>query len=155
MSSEGLPPNFAEVVRPRFEDCDGIVVAASGECLKIQAQEEDIPGREFKGLRPGDLDDLELQGSWLVGILLCPGDHTKAIAAWASTLGPSNVDRVRFYYLPNVDLGDAFEAWYETGLLDPLTAEVEDWPSFHQTFGRDHSNQVYEDALSYPEWFED
>lgn len=150
-----LPTDFAEVVRPHFDECDGVVVASSGQCLEIQAKEEEqVPGRDFSGVRPEDLPGLELEESWLVGILLCPGDETEEVSTWASTLDPTDLDRVRFYYTPDVDLVDAFGAWYEEGLPDPRTAEVEGWEDFHQTFGRDHSNQVYRDVQEHSEWFE-
>lgn len=129
-------------------------MAASGECLEIQSQEEAIPGRDFEGMHPEGLEALELEGSWLVGILLCPGDGTEAAAAWASKLDPADIDRVRFYFLPDVDLVDAFDAWFAQGLPDPVTAEVDDWGSFHRTFGMDHSNQVYRDVKAHPTWFE-
>lgn len=149
------PPDFAGVVRPRFRACDGIVVASSGLCRRIRAQEEKVPGRDFQGATPQGLSKLQLEGSWIVGVLLCPGDDTRAVANWATSLGPDEIDRIRFYYMPGTDLVGALAAWYGVGLPDPVTAEIEDWPTFHKTFGRDHANQVYQDARTSPGWFED
>ncbi len=87
-----------------------------------------------------------LPRSWLIGVLLCPGDDTRVIADWASSLPAPEVGRVRFYHHPDLDLVAALEAWYDAGLPDPRTSEVWNYKTFHKQFGRHLNDQVYRDV---------
>lgn len=138
------PSDFSAVVRAHHEESTGYVVASSGECLGIQRDEIEFVNRNLQGARPADLDALDPDGSWFMGVLLCPGDGTSEVGAFAAGLPPEDRHRVRFYVHPDVDLVSALEGWYEAGLGDPMTSEVEDFSSFHARFGRHFNLQVYE-----------
>ncbi len=157
MVREGMPEGFAETIRPHLHECLGIVVASTGDCLEIRDEEikaiSDTGNRTFEAYPPDQLPDPAALQSWLMGVLLCPGDRTEEVAAWAKALNVEDLDRVRFYYLSGVDLVEALRAWYAAGLPDPRTADVEDWGSFHHEFGWDHSNQLYQDLQRSPGWF--
>lgn len=158
MVREGMPEGLPEKVRPHLHGCLGIVVASTGDCEDIRDQEikaiADTGNRRFEARRPDRLPDPSSLGSWLMGVLLCPGDGTGEVAGWASSLDTEDIDRIRFYHLPGVDLVDALRGWYAQGLPDPRTADVEDWGSFHHEFGWDHVNQLYQDIRNHPGWFE-
>lgn len=157
MAREGMPDGFAETVGPHVHDCLGIIVASTGDCEDIRDKEietiSDTGNRTFEAYRPDQLPEPASLRSWLLGVLLCPSDGTEEVAAWASDLNVEDLDRIRFYYLPGVDLVEALQAWYAEGLADPRTADVEDWGSFHHEFGWDHSSQLYQDIGRYPQWF--
>jgi hypothetical protein len=85
---------------------------------------------------------------WILAVLLCPGDTTKDVVAWARGLREVEVERIRFYLHPDTDAVAAFREWYLAGSKDPKTAEVEDFGTFHKQFGWDLNNQVYRDALA-------
>lgn len=123
------------------------VVAATGHCLDLQAREVAHIHRSLEAVFEPDLvAGTRPEGaSWLVGVLVCPGDTLDALAAWAVTLEPEALRRVRPYFLPRTDAVKALAAWYARGLPDPPTADVEDWPQFHKRFGLDLNNQIYLD----------
>lgn len=154
MAREGRDAGFFDTIRPHLHECIGFLFASSGACLEIRDSEVERIDRVFLTLGPADLEDLRPPRSWLMAVVLCPGDDTVAVARWATGLSGDDVDRVRFYHLPGVDLVGALEAWYGASLPDPRTADVEDWASFHREFGWDHSNQVYEDVTHHPDWFD-
>lgn len=142
----GPRPRWHEVVRAHHRDTEGLVVAQSGRCLELQADERDlVPGRRFQPLRPADLARRAFPRSWFMGVLLCPGDATDALAAWARDLPPADVDRVHFYYVRGVDLQATLAGWRAAGLPEPALNEVRDFRSLHHLFGRHHGDRVYRD----------
>lgn len=124
------------------------MVASSEPCRSIRDQEVARIRRQLRALEPEDLPRTIRAPSWMVGVLLCPGDGTETVARWAVALLEADRERVRFYHHPRVDLVAAFAAWYAGGLPDPVRAEVSDFKSFHKRFGWDFNNQVYRDATS-------
>src|SRR3989304_846539 len=85
---------------------------------------------------------------WVLAVLLCPGDTTEAVAAWARQGRAPVADRIHFYLHPHTNPVEAFAAWYAAGHQEPRTAEVEDFATFHKQFGWDLNNQVYRDAVA-------
>lgn len=144
--SRGMPPRWHAVVRAHHRRTVGLVVAQSGDCLKIQADERDlVRGRAFQPLRPGELARRAIPKSWFLGVLLCPGDTTDALAAWAKTLAPDDLERIHMYYTPSVDLRRALAAWTREGLPDVPVNEVRNFRSFHHLYGRHHADRVFRD----------
>lgn len=141
------PPDFTETIRAHKYGLVAWVVAASGDCLDIQTWEVQHIHRRLtavheRGLRPGDFPE---SWSWLVGVLVCPGDGLEALAAWAKEAPASELRRIRLYFLPGANPVKALAAWYAAGLPDPYTADVEDRAQFHKRFGLDLNNQIYLD----------
>jgi len=140
-----------EVVHAHFKGTLGLVAAASGKCLKIQRDEErPVPGRAFKPINPRDLPALDLGESWFLGVLLCPGDSTDDLVAWARGLPRAALWRIRFYHTARVDLKKALAAWRDAGLPGAPTYSVRDFGSFHRLYGRHHGDIVYRDATRAP-----
>lgn len=142
----GLPPRWHAVVRAHHRETLGLVVAESGTCLKLQADERDlVPGRVFRPAKPAELAGWTLPRSWFLGVLLCPGDTTDALAAWAKSLAGADLERVHFYYTPRVRLADTLAAWKAAALPDLPINQVRDFSSFHHLYGRHHGDRVYRD----------
>ena len=144
---ERWPPEFVSTVRAHAFDLTGWVVASSGECLVLQRQEVATIHRALVAVHERDLRaGARPPGrSWLVGVLVCPGDALETLASWAGELAEEDVRRVRLYFLPGADPVKALSAWYAAGLPDPYTADVDDWPGFHRRFGLDLNQQIYLD----------
>ncbi|HLE47258.1 MAG TPA: hypothetical protein VI818_03090 [Candidatus Thermoplasmatota archaeon] len=143
-----LPPDWQDVVRKHWRDTPGYVVAASGACLDVQAQETvgergQVPGRQFQAHRPGALRGFRPTGSWFMGILLCPGDDVLGILEWTSGLSSADAERVVFYVHPRFDRV-AMAAWHAS--TRPRVVRFGGtWRAFHRLYGRHHADRVYQD----------
>lgn len=142
------PIDYAPVVRAHSQDTLGLVVADTGDCLGIRDAEIAHVRRELRALTSSDLAKLVLPKSWLVAVLLCPGDDLQTLAAWALGLEEKDWRLIRFYHHPGVDLVEALTPWYAAGLDDVRADEVRDFASFHRLFGNDLNDQIYSDARS-------
>jgi hypothetical protein len=137
------------VVSANHKRMKGWIWAQSEPCLSIAKEEvtrirRNLEAVPAKGVPPPP----SARGWWILAVLLCPGDTTEAVAAWARDLRAAARERIRFFVHPDTDLVRAFTSWYAAGLEDPLTAEVEDFATFHKQFGWDFNNQVYRDAVT-------
>lgn len=145
---ESVTPRWHEVVRANHHKTLGLVVAERGTCLRIQRDEEHlVPGRTFRPVRPRDLAGIDLDGSWFLGVLLCPGDDTEDLARWASGIPKTDLWRVRFYHVDGTDVADALRGWMGANLPEPARFLVNDFRSFHSLYGRHHADVVYRDAM--------
>lgn len=143
-------PDYAATVREHHPDAEGWLVASREPCITIRGREVQHVDRVLRPTGPTGLPDPgDLPRSWMLAVLLCPGDDTALVAAWASSIPAGERDRVRFYHHPDVDLTGAFEAWYAAGLADPRTFEIQDFKTFHKQFGRHFNDQVYRDATGW------
>lgn len=144
----GLPPDFSTVVKANKANTLGWVIASSEPCLSVQDEESKKIKRRLKPVAPKDLTAIELPASWLAAVLLCPGDDTDAVASWARQLPRAQLERIRFYCHPEVDLYEAFAGWRKAELPDPVTKELSEMSlkAFHKTFGLDLNIRIYRDA---------
>lgn len=146
MPPTGPRPTWHEVVRAHHRDTEGLVVARSGHCLEIQADERNlVRGRTFKPLKPEERFSYRFGKSWFAGVLLCPGDTADDLARWARALPPGALERIHFYYTPRVDLALALAAWKDAGLPDLPINEVRNFRTFHRLYGRHHADRVHRD----------
>jgi hypothetical protein len=147
MAPRPSQPDFARTVAQNHPRMKGWIWAQSGPCLSIAKDEVKKIRRNLAAVGPTGAPPTPATPLWWVlAVLLCPGDTTTAVVEWATALRGSGGDRIRFYMHPDTDPISAFAAWFGAGLADPLTAEVEDFASFHQQFGWDFNKQVYRDA---------
>lgn len=101
--------------------------------------------RVLVGLRPEDLAGWDAEGSWLMAVLLCPGDSSAAIAAWARR-HKADPDRIHFYAHKGTDPFEALAAWHRSGLPPPIVTEgITSWKEFHRRFGRDLTVRILQD----------
>jgi len=143
-----IAPSWTELVRANHRNTLGLVAATSGTCLGIQRGESRlVTGRRFRPIHPTALPRLALGDSWFLGVLLCPGDSTNELVAWARTLSRPRLARIRFYFVDGTRLAATLSGWNEAGLPDVPTFKVDDFASFHKLFGRHHADVVYQDAM--------
>lgn len=102
-------------------------------------------GRVMVALDPAGLAALDLPRSWLVVVLLCPGDGTTEVAAFAKGLSPPDRERVVFYHHPDADLGAALKEWADSGLAPPPVEEAADFPELHSHLGGVINERIYQD----------
>lgn len=128
-------------------DATAFVVADSGDCLGIQRDEvARVKGRRLLSLTGRDLEQLAPTGSWIMAVLLCPGDGTEDLARWARRRPAQDLDRIGFYEHPDVDARRSYLAWVKAELPMPLRDKVNDFAGFHRLFGNDLNDRIYADA---------
>lgn len=145
-----LPPGLARKVAPHLHKTTGYVLALREPCLELQWRETvggGVPGRAFHPLADVDLRRWTPTGSWLLAVILCPGDTLAAVAAWARRIPPDQRDRVRVYHHPRVAYAKAAEPWFRGGHAALRRNRVNKWEDFHKLFGRHHAIQCYEDHV--------
>ena len=142
------PPDYYGVVRANVARTRGFIVAERHPCLDIRDREVDSIRRDLKPAFLTALDGLELPESWLLAIILCPGDNTQVVAAWAKRLAGRDVDRIRFYAHPEADLNEALGAWVSARLPPPRVDDASDWREFHRRFGLHLNDRAYQDAAT-------
>jgi len=148
MVSRGAPPDFARVVAESHRRMRGWIWATSEPCISIGLDEVKRVRRNLELVRAGGAPPARAVKRWgMVAVLLCPGDTAVEVVAWLGLLDDADTERIRFYVHPRTDLVEALAACYGAGRGDALTAQVEDYATFHKQFGRDFSNQVYRDAV--------
>lgn len=147
VDERALTPSWNEVVRANQERTVGLVVARTEPCLSIQRDEQGlVPGRKFRPVRPEALAALDLGDSWFIGILLCPGDDTTAVAAWAKSLPRAALWRIRFYHVEGVNVKAALAAWKKADLPEAPTFIVSGFRAFHKLYGFHHGDVAFRDA---------
>lgn len=143
-----LPAGYVDVVRRNHATTTGFLWAMQVACRDIVDQELQRIQRRLKAVEPGSLDEVGLPASWLLAVLLCPGDDTAEAARWVRARPPADRERVRFYLRPRTSEEQAFRAWLEAGLGAPLATDVRDFSSFHRAFGRHLNDRVWLDHRS-------
>lgn len=136
---------FQDVVVNHHGESDAILVAGREPCITIASDEEDnVTGRSFQVIDPGELDGLELRSSWMMAVLLCSGDTTKPVADWIQATG-RDPRRVIFYLHADTNPQASLEAWHEAGLPIHSTWTISDWKGFHKHFGAHWNVRVFDD----------
>lgn len=144
--SMGRPLDYAAVVRANVERTRGFILAERHPCLAIRDREVGSIQRDLRPAFTAALADLDPPDSWLLAVILCPGDDTSAVAAWARRLPARDLDRIRFYAHPDADLGQALAGWVEASLAPPRVDAAGDWKEFHRRFGLHLNDMAYQDA---------
>ena len=147
MASRGAPPDFVGTVRANHARMKGLLWARSGACLTVAREEVRRIRRNLELLGLGAaVETPRGRRWWLLAVLLCPGDTTEAVSAWARSVKDFDAERVRFYLHTGADPVACLTAWHAAGLPNPATADFSDFADFHKQFGWDFNNQVYRDA---------
>ena len=136
-----------EIIRRHRLDTTAFVVATQPNCLAIATLEaQKVTGRRLKLIRPDELASPErLPASWVVAVLLCPGDATAAIASWVRRLPSIARSRIWFYEAPGIDGAWAYAAWKDAGLGNPLADPFSGFLEFNKLFANDLNEQIYQD----------
>lgn len=110
-----------------------------------------MTGRKISLVEPSTLPLPEtLPKSWILAVLLCTGDSTEEVSAWARRLPPAARRRIWFYEAPTIDPARAYAAWREAGLGSPLADAFSDFLHFNRLFGNDLNEQIYQDFSTGP-----
>lgn len=139
------------LIRAHRFDTTGYILADAPGCLSIQAEEvHRVRGRRLVPLRSKALPPrAQLPKSWIMAVVLCPGDATAALAAWARALPLADLGRIRFYEVEGVDAGPAYAGWIQGGLPAlVLRFPVRDTPEFIRLFGRHLNQRIVRDHRS-------
>ncbi len=143
-----------DVILEHMHDTTAFVVARSAPCEAIRDQEiaavkpstrTQKRGRVLRSVQPGELASLTLPKSWMLAVLLCPGDGTEEVASFMRSLGPAWRDRVTFYHVPKTDLTEAFNAWVAASLPLPLTETIERAGQLNAHLGAVLNEWIYQD----------
>lgn len=144
------PDDWTRQVREHHPKAVAWVVAATEPCLSIREKEVSQIKRVLQGADFENLPDhASLPDSWLIAIIVCPGDDLTPVIRWTERLEAEAQERVQFYYHPEVEITAITEPWLDAGLPEPITYEVEDFTTFHNQFGWEFNDQVYRDATGW------
>lgn len=136
---------FRDIVAKHHRDSEAILVAARDPCITIAYDERaNVVGRSFRIAAPEGLARLEPRASWIMAILLCPGDDTREVAEWAKK-GAREPRRVLFYLHPTTDARKALASWRDAGLPVLSTWTVDTWKALHTHFGAAWNVRVFDD----------
>lgn len=135
------------IIRAHAKDTTCFVVGEDGHCLELaRARAEAMTGRLLRHLRSSELP-AALPDSWMVAVILCPGDSTEAVASWASRLEVSEARRILFYESFDLDLvaDRVYAGWIRHGLPDPVRQRVHDFKELNRRLGSDLNMRILED----------
>lgn len=138
------PARYADVVRRHQGRTRGYLLAFQVECRDIVDQEVLRIRRTLRAIEPGGLDGIA-RGSWVLGVLLCPGDDLGALVPWARGLSAADRDRILLYHRPRTDIEEALRGWAAAGMDGPVVTPVRDFATFHKVFGKHFNDRVWLD----------
>lgn len=137
--------SFRDVVADHHTDSDAVLLASREPCISIAYDEQaNVHGRSFRIVTPDALEDLDLRDSWIMAVLLCPGDDTETVATWTIDHG-RDPRRIIFYFHEETDPTAALGAWRKAQLPVHATWTIRDWKELHKHFGAAWNVQVYDD----------
>lgn len=123
----------------------GFLLASTEPCLSIRDEELAAVRDNRVLVGVDDLADWEPPESWLLGVVLCPGDGVAPLVAWMSRRR-RDADRVRFYLHPETPV-EVLRPWAEAGLpVRRVQADIASWQQLHKRFGLALNDRVYADA---------
>lgn len=140
-------PDWHEVVVDHWRQTTGFLLALRQPCLRIRDDELDAirKNRVLVALDPAGLEAWTPPASWLLAVLLCPGDDARPVVDWVRRCG-ADPDRVKFYARKGVDAFQALASWDAAGLPDPVVEEgFTTWRDLHKAFGRDLAIRILQD----------
>lgn len=138
-------PDWDAVVHQHWRDTPAFMLAMSPPCTRIRDEELEAIGnnRALHSIEAADLASWTPPRSWLLAVLVCPGDDLAPLTAW---VGGAAIDRVRFYVHADADPFDALAAWADAGFPDPIVDDgIDSWRTFHRRFGRDLAVRILQD----------
>ncbi|MCA1810638.1 MAG: hypothetical protein LC623_01340 [Halobacteriales archaeon] len=137
------PSDYHTVVREHWPKTTGILLASQHPCIGIRDTEVRHIRRLLLAAHPDDLGTLKPPPSWVMGVILCPGDSTEPLAAWARR-HRADGRRVWFYLHPDAE-AEALRPWRDAGFRTDQVDTVSSWQELHPLFGLALNDQVYAD----------
>ncbi len=137
-------PTWYRVVRLHWRKTTGFLLATRDPCLETRNKEiHAVTGRNLVALDLDQLEEWEPPESWILGVLLCPGDSTDQVAQWVQRRR-ADPSRVWFFVHPDAKQ-EAFAPWQRAGLPLEHVDYVADWKPLHPFLGLALNDQVYAD----------
>lgn len=139
-------PDWRETVRANWKKTAAFLLASAQPCIKIRDDELAAikANRILVGLSPRDLQAWSPPASWLLAVVLCPGDTTTEVTAWARK-SRADASRVHFYLHPDADR-QVLAAWHEAGFpTERVDTDVDSWKRLHQLLGLALADRIVAD----------
>lgn len=136
------PAGYQDVVKRHWRETKGYVIASRQPCIRIRDDEVKrikrvLVATGFDGL------PLDLPKSWIVAVILCPGDDLGAVLTWARRHKVQG-SRVWFFLHTGVD-PETLRPWKDAGFKTDQAEVVKSWEDLHRSFGLALNDQVYAD----------
>jgi hypothetical protein len=136
------PPDFASVVAKHWKETTAYIVTGREPCVSIGRDEVLHVERRLVPVAWDEVARLRPGRSWLMAVILCPGDDVEGLARWAAS---KDATRVHFYLHARAHLKQ-LAPWRDAGLpLDHVDDGVRSWGALHKVLGWDLNMQVYDD----------
>lgn len=139
-----LDPAAKEIIRRHWRATTASVLASEPPCLGLRDQAVLPKGRRCDAKEMRDLAALRPGKSWVMAIILCPGDNLQQVAAWA-VRHRADGDRFILFHVAGVDLRQALAPWRKAGFGLPLLVEVETWLDMAGVLGSHINNVILRD----------
>lgn len=137
-------PSWYDVVRKHWARTTGFVLASHGPCIEIRDQEiASVRGRALVGRDLRDLERWRSPSSWLLAVLVCPGEDLAPLAEWMRRERP-DPSRIWFFVHASATLAP-LKPWTDAGLSLHQVDVVSSWQELHRLFGLALNDQVYAD----------
>lgn len=141
---------FRDVVAAHHRDSDAVLVAGREPCISIARDERDkVSGRSFRVVAFDELPKVKVRRSWIMAVLLCPGDDATEVASWVLA-GDRDPRRVIFYTHPATNLRAALAPWRAAGLHVHAAWTVSSWRALHKHLGAHWNVRIWDDFRPAP-----
>lgn len=133
--------SYAQGVRDGLARAQAYVLAGPESCLGPRPTDEGAA----RMVLPAHLARLEPVGSWLLAVVLCPGETAHAVTDWAR--GRKGADeRVWFFLHPKTPL-EALRPWVAAGHRTHQVETVSSWAQLGASFATAMRDRAYADRL--------
>lgn len=135
-----------EVIRANRMRTTCFVVAERGNCLDLRAEEiRRVSGRRFVPVSGATLPRT-LPPSWMLAVIVCPGDDSGRVAAWTKGLGFGQSRLVFFYETQQgLDVAAFYRAWVAKRLPDPARRRPKNFVDLCVALGADLNRRILAD----------
>lgn len=132
--------SFEEIqqIRKHRLETTGYVVLRPGNCFGLKPQDfTKVAGRRLVPLGADQPPVHPLPRSWVLVVLVCPGDDLTGLATWGAKLTRADLHRVWFYELRGQDARASYKPWVAAGLPYPPREQVDDVREFNHLFANE------------------
>lgn len=136
--------DYSSIVRSNWKQTTGYLLASRQPCLDIRDDERrSVQGRVLVARDASDLTHWVPSQSWVLAVIVCPGDSLDSLAAWVQR-HRVDTSRIWFFLHPTTPL-EALRPWSDAGHPTDQVDVVEDWRRLHKLFGAALNDQIYLD----------
>ena len=140
-------PDWHNVVADHWQKTTGFLLALRDPCLRIRDEELAAirKNRVLVGLDVAAMHRWTPPASWLLAVLVCPGDDLGPVVDWVRQKR-ADPDRVKFYLCRGANAFQALAVWEDAGLGEPFFEKgFTTWKDLHKAFGRDLAVRILQD----------